>query len=234
MGQQLFLHFLHSDHQVLVKENTTAGRSKSRCDLWLPRYFAGRTDTVSATHFKITQWESGQYVIIDLGSSNGTFLNGEQLAPYAARPLYNHDVVQITANKQFCFQVFLREVDSNWRATAHESTAATAVFTNAYDNWGIYYDEHNSSFMVDNQTIPDGHLNEQEHDLLRLLYENEDEICSFYEIEQVVWGIPVNKNTLTQKVVLLRKKLDEIVPNSGKNYIQSIHGRGYKYSRRRR
>ncbi len=233
MVSQLYLHFLHSDHRILVKHNTTAGRSSSRCELVLTRYFAGRTDTISATHFKIAQWESGQYVIIDLGSSNGTWLNGEKLMPFEARPIYDHDLIQVTSNKLFRMQAHLREADYEESAAVRESTAATAVLSNIQDRLGIQYDPINSLFFVDNKPIPDGHLNDQERDLLHLFYENEDEVCTFIDIEDKVWGIPVAKNTLTQKVVSLRKKLDEIVPDSGRQYIQSIHGRGYKYTKRR-
>lgn len=49
---------------------------------------------VSREHFGIEQDESGNFVIIDLGSSNGTFLNGRKLEPNSIRILKNGDTIK--------------------------------------------------------------------------------------------------------------------------------------------
>jgi pSer/pThr/pTyr-binding forkhead associated (FHA) protein len=49
---------------------------------------------VSRRHCKIYQRGSA-YLIEDLGSANGTFLNGERLTPYLPHTLENEDVIQL-------------------------------------------------------------------------------------------------------------------------------------------
>ena len=49
---------------------------------------------VSLRHCKIYQ-RTSSYLIEDLGSANGTFLNGERLTPYLPHTLKNEDVIQL-------------------------------------------------------------------------------------------------------------------------------------------
>jgi DNA-binding response OmpR family regulator len=110
--------------------------------------------------------------------------------PYEARPIYDQDVIQVTSNKLFRMQVYLREAGREEEPREiRESTAVTAVLSNIQESLGIQYDPVNSLFFVDRKPIPAGHLNEQEIDLLHLFYENEDEVCTFIDIEEKVWGI---------------------------------------------
>ncbi|RME72127.1 MAG: FHA domain-containing protein [Chloroflexi bacterium] len=52
------------------------------------------TQTVSRRHARIL-WQSDTLVIEDLGSVNGTFLNGKRLDPYIPEPLHNGDTVYL-------------------------------------------------------------------------------------------------------------------------------------------
>jgi pSer/pThr/pTyr-binding forkhead associated (FHA) protein len=49
---------------------------------------------VSRRHARIQQQRT-QYFIEDLGSANGTFLNGQRLTPYLPHPLHDADELQI-------------------------------------------------------------------------------------------------------------------------------------------
>ena len=49
---------------------------------------------VSRRHARIQQQRT-QYFIEDLGSANGTFLNGQRLTPYLPHPLHDGDELQI-------------------------------------------------------------------------------------------------------------------------------------------
>jgi pSer/pThr/pTyr-binding forkhead associated (FHA) protein len=49
---------------------------------------------VSRRHARI-QRQRTQFFIEDLGSANGTFLNGQRLTPYLPHPLHDGDDLQI-------------------------------------------------------------------------------------------------------------------------------------------
>jgi pSer/pThr/pTyr-binding forkhead associated (FHA) protein len=49
---------------------------------------------VSRRHARIHK-QKAQYFIEDLGSANGTFLNGQRLTPYLPHPLHDNDELQL-------------------------------------------------------------------------------------------------------------------------------------------
>jgi pSer/pThr/pTyr-binding forkhead associated (FHA) protein len=49
---------------------------------------------VSRRHARIHK-QKAQYFIEDLGSANGTFLNGQRLTPYLPHPLHDADELQL-------------------------------------------------------------------------------------------------------------------------------------------
>lgn len=55
---------------------------------------------ISRKHFRIEK-HGEQWQIIDIGSTNGTSLNGESLAPNMAYPLKPGDVISISCNRQY-------------------------------------------------------------------------------------------------------------------------------------
>jgi pSer/pThr/pTyr-binding forkhead associated (FHA) protein len=57
---------------------------------------------ISRAHAEIVQTE-GHYIVKDLGSKNGTWLNGEQMVPYKGYALHDGDVVRIVRSEYtFC------------------------------------------------------------------------------------------------------------------------------------
>ena len=63
-----------------------------------------RDSQVSREHFAIKRDEEGKFSLIELGASNGTFLNGEQLEPNSITQLVHGD--EIRAGRQiFTFRV---------------------------------------------------------------------------------------------------------------------------------
>src|ERR1035438_10202736 len=64
--------------EFVIKGDILIGRNKG--DLQL------RDGKVSSQHARITQESDGSYTLIDLGSSNGTLLNGKKVKKAALRP----------------------------------------------------------------------------------------------------------------------------------------------------
>ena len=65
--------------------------------------FAGQ-GYVSGTHARLQYNASGQFEVVDLGSTNGTFVNGQQLAPNMPRVVNVGDIVKF-ANLEFAVQI---------------------------------------------------------------------------------------------------------------------------------
>ena len=65
--------------------------------------FAGQ-GYVSGNHARLQYNVSGQFEVVDLGSTNGTFVNGQQLAPNMPRVVNVGDIVKF-ANLEFAVQI---------------------------------------------------------------------------------------------------------------------------------
>lgn len=65
--------------------------------------FAGQ-GYVSGNHARLQYNACGQFEIVDLGSTNGTFVNGQQLAPNMPRVVNVGDIVKF-ANLEFAVQI---------------------------------------------------------------------------------------------------------------------------------
>ena len=65
--------------------------------------FAGQ-GYVSGNHARLQYNASGQFEVVDLGSTNGTFVNGRQLAPNMPRVVNVGDIVKF-ANLEFAVQI---------------------------------------------------------------------------------------------------------------------------------
>ena len=65
--------------------------------------FAGQ-GYVSGNHARLQYNASGQFEVVELGSTNGTFVNGQQLAPNMPRVVNVGDIVKF-ANLEFAVQI---------------------------------------------------------------------------------------------------------------------------------
>lgn len=75
---------------LLYDDLTTIGREPQICDI--PFYEVNEKSTVSAKHATI-QMENNQFLITDLNSSNGTFVNGRRISPNTPTKIVNEDEI---------------------------------------------------------------------------------------------------------------------------------------------
>jgi hypothetical protein len=71
---------------AISKSNFIVGRKSEYTDYVIPNNFIGRM------HAQICI-ENGRYYIKDLGSVNGTFVNGEKLQPSEKREIFSNDII---------------------------------------------------------------------------------------------------------------------------------------------
>ncbi len=83
---------------TVTKREYVIGKSREQAD-----GVAGFSKMISRRHCKIVKRESG-YAIVDLNSSNGTYLNGMQLSPGREYPVKNGDIIRMAISD---FQVVM-------------------------------------------------------------------------------------------------------------------------------
>lgn len=104
-----------SDH-VFTRSRILIGRSPDS-DLVLP----GDEVRVSRHHVRIERQPEG-YVLVDLGSRNGTLLNGATVPPTSTQPLKQGDVVRMGS-----IDVYMDAIDLSAQATSPEKKDPTRV-----------------------------------------------------------------------------------------------------------
>jgi len=73
---------------------------------------------VSREHFSIEKGEDGVFNLMDLGSSNGTFLNGRRLESNAIRRLKHGDLIRV-GNQQFVFRERIEQTEKTGPQSTH-------------------------------------------------------------------------------------------------------------------
>jgi DNA-binding winged helix-turn-helix (wHTH) protein len=182
----------------------TIGRGGD-CELVLPER------QVSRYHVKI-HFDNGRYILEDLGSKNGTHLNGTQIQ--GTSPLQDGDEIQIALAVKLVFV----------------GTDATLPLT--FDpptiTGNLIIDKAQRSVTISGQTL-DPPLSLAQFRLLELLYEGEGAVCSRDEIVETVWpgtdGLGVSEQAIDALVRRLRDRLTEL---DEYNYIVTVRGHGFR------
>lgn len=134
--------------------------------------------------------------------------------------------VKLEISSRWQVELYLDE-QQNWQSLVQNNSSQRLLPPTSQS--GIHYQEGTSQFFVDGQPIPPNHLTESEHRLLKYLYQNAGKVCSYWDLEEHVWGGMASPNSISQKVYQLRKKLRKITPSARKRYIETCRGhvRGY-------
>jgi len=184
-------------------DNMIIGREED-CDIVLP------SRQVSRNHARIRR-SGGRHILEDLGSKNGTFVNGRELTePYT---LQDGDEIQIALS----FKLFF--VDAG---------ATVPLFFEG--RAGLHLDKDAKSVWIKGREL-DPPLSLAQYRLLELLSDNEGKVCSRDEVVQAVWPDDVEEGVSEQAIDALarrlRERLSELDPDH--QYIVTVRGHGFRF-----
>jgi predicted component of type VI protein secretion system len=175
---------------------------------------------VSGSHAEIT-YDGVLYAIRDLGSKNGTFLDGEPVGD---------KLVPLRSGAR---------IDLGRAAVVLTFQLSDATTTQTASDFGLPVEPPQSSWLevqskartvlVDGQVIPTP-LSPKAFDLLALLYERRGTACSWADISTHAWperdGGPVSPGEVAQQVRQIRQRIDP--EGTRPNPISSVQGFGYR------
>jgi len=180
----------------LTDQPILLGRSE-KCAIYIADQRASRQ------HAQIT-WDGETFILSDLGSTNGTFLDGRRIT--APERLYDGDEIAI-ASAVFTF----RDPDSTLRA---ENMPLLVVDASSGNIW------------VNRKPVS---LSPKEQALFDLLYRNAGKPIGKSQIAEAVWPeyrLQVFDYQIESLVKRLREKIEPDPANPA--LIVTMHGRGYK------
>ena len=198
-----------TDHIPLTDTVSVIGKS-SDADITIDNPF------VSRSHCKI-RFQDDPFYISDLGSKNGTYVNGVRLCGSEEKHLRHNDAIGLAEN-----QVTLR---------FHHSTSETLTLTLevASKVSGLRLDSGpRDVYIADVLLAPP--LSRKEFDVLNLLYQNQGDAVSRDDIAQVGWPErgdgDVGNQEIEQCVRRIRRRI-EPDPNN-LQYVLTVRGYGFK------
>jgi pSer/pThr/pTyr-binding forkhead associated (FHA) protein len=195
---------LTGERWTLSEEEFLIGRG-SDCHLILPER------QVSRYHVRII-YEDGRYILHDLGSKNGTHLNGVQIQGSA--PLRDGDEIQIA----LCVKLLFVGTDATLPLS----------FEQPEPSRNLTLDEKQRSVFIDGQELLPP-LSVAQFRLLHMLYEANGAVCDRDEIVEEVWpgtgGIGVTEQAIDALIRRLRDRLAELDEH---NYIVTVRGHGFR------
>ncbi|MBI2917815.1 MAG: winged helix-turn-helix domain-containing protein [Chloroflexi bacterium] len=166
---------------------------------------------VSRAHAEVVA-VGGRYQLRDLGSKNGTSLNGESLGP-EGRWLSEGDRVELAQG-----QVVLR----------YRSGTSTITLDLGAPDGPVRVDSRSREVYVAAERIQPP-LSRKEFDVLRLLYERRGQACSKDEIAEAGWpdrGGDVSDEEIEQCVRRIRLRIE--AEPSHPRVVKTVRGYGYK------
>ena len=156
---------------------------------------------VSRRHFQV-RFESDVFYISDLGSTNGTYLNGSKLNPNEEQILRDGDMVGLGVD-----EVLL--VFSGPVGTVRIDTAVIARASRG-DDGDLVVDSSSRDVWVRDEKLPS--LPRKEFDILECLFQNRGQAVSRDEIAAAGWPErpdDVPNSDIDQYIRRLRRKVEE-------------------------
>jgi len=189
---------------MIDRDNMVIGREEN-CDIVLS------SRQVSRNHARIRR-SDGRHILEDLGSKNGTFVNGHKLTePYT---LQDGDEIQVALS----FKLFF--VDAG----------ATVPLFFGERRAGLLLDKDAKSVWIKGREL-DPPLSLAQYRLLELFYDNEGKVCSRDEVIQAVWPDAVEEGISEQAIDALARRLRERLSelDSDHQYIITVRGHGFRF-----
>lgn len=205
---------LASHHWALEREETLLGRDES-CDIVIPMR------QISRQHVIFRRVGDNQFVIEDLNSRNGTWLNGNRMAGSEPLPLSDGDEIHIA------LRVRLRFVGSG--ITAPVTQDLPDVIPSMGGSGRLKIDTEARRVFIRGVEM-DPPLSLPQYRLLELLYVNQGRVCGRDEVVEAVWpdamGDGVSEQAIDALVRRLRDRLAEVDPEE--NYVITVRGHGFR------
>ena len=195
---------LEGQRWTIDKEEFVVGRG-SDCNIILPER------QVSRHHVRITH-EDNSYILHDLGSKNGTHLNGQPFT--GSIKLNDGDQIQMALSVKLVFV----------------GTGATLplTFEPPTLEGNLIIDESRRTVRIKNKDLTPP-LSLAQFRLLQLLHNADGAVVSRDDIVNTVWpeseGIGVSEQAIDALVRRLRDRLSELDPY---NYIVTVRGHGFR------
>jgi DNA-binding response OmpR family regulator len=192
----------------LGRQRTIIGRHAD-CDIVLP-------DRLVSRHHAHIVWNPQEqtYILEDLQSKNGTFINGQELT--AAHMLKDGDEIQIALRFKLAF------VD------AGETAPLTFDVAEPFERLRI---EDDTRQVLINNVVLDPPLSPAQYRLLALLREAQGSVVGRDEVVRHVWPEAaeegVSEQAIDALVRRLRERLAELDPNH--QYIVTVRGHGFRF-----
>lgn len=192
----------HRQFLPLDKFPFTMGRARE-CDLVVD------STQISRQHARL-EMDGEQVVLVDLGSTNGSYVNGDRLAPNSVRRLRAGDKINLA-------QVCTVEFD--------DPGTTLQVLPLRLQSDGMVLDEDAAQVIIAGNVL-DPALSPGQFMLLNLLMHHEGRVVTREEIRLHVWGPEedVTDQTIDALVSRLRKRLAEA--NSSHEYVVTRRGFG--------
>lgn len=227
MAGKVCLYFLETGQsykeELEIGQSIVAGREWYE-DLNLSTYFHGPIQRISRRHFKISNTSTG-FFLTDLKSANGTRINEELCPAQRLFPLRNGDTIELAKYKNF-------QIDVSIEKDLNATEIVEGDIPEGIPSLDLYLekkDQKSPIFVLKRSDLPRWKLTSLESRLLNYFCEYRGRTCSHYNIAKDVWDYPdMPKNTITQTVTKLRKKLDQVSAGAGKHYLRTVNGFGYK------
>ncbi len=172
---------------------------------------------VSRMHAQVIQDNNERFLIRDLGSKNGTFVNGTRIKS-ETQALVNGDKVELAEG-----QVLLKFQE--------RGTTLTLPSASATQDSELVVDVKSREVWVQGEKL-EPPLSRKEFDVLHLLFQKRGEACSKDEIASVGWPERVDgavgDQEIEQSIRRLRLRVES--DPSSPRFITTVRGYGYKLS----